>query len=63
MYLVGGSEGSLLFNTSYQTIGYEPGVNSINHFFLLYRLLQKGYCETAIITFVYSICLSISAAA
>ena len=63
MHLVGGSEGSLLFNTSHQIIGYDPGVNSINHFFLLYRLLQKDYRETAIITFVYSICLSISAAA
>ena len=28
MYLVGGSEGSLLSNTSSQITGYEPGVNS-----------------------------------
>ena len=40
MYLVGGSEGSLLFNTPSQITGYEPGVNSTkkkNHN-LLYRL-------------------------
>ena len=57
MYLVGGSEGSLLFNTSYQITGYEPGVNSINHFFYsidYYRkAIMKRLSSLSFILFVY----------
>ena len=58
MYLVGGSEGSLLFDTSYQTTGYEPGVNSINNFFFYsidyYRkAIAKRLSSLLFVLFVY----------
>ena len=63
MYLVGGSERSLLFNTSSKITGYEPGVNSINHFFFTLSTITERLLQNSHHHLVYSICLSISAAA
>ena len=65
MYLVGGSEGSLLSNTSSQITGYEPGVNSINHFFftlstITERLLQNSYHHLCLFYLFIDICSCMS---